>query len=244
MAIKKGWLLLLFGGLLLLVVGYFGHKQWRHAQLAKALHDPDPVVRMDAVRKAGPDGQGDLLIEALRDDDPDIRYVAAGMLRRVGPDNAEKIRGLLELSKDDHKYVREHAVESLRYLPAGARAFIYKGVEDEDPRIRAGSAYALAYFPGIEVGMGYRLSPPARPPGEEKTIARLIIPLMKDENLGVRKAAYFCLFSYALDEVEAARVVSTLQEALAETDQDARDLADRLLRWMKQPIRVGNRFSE
>jgi len=82
--------------------------------------------------------------------------------------------------------------------------------------------------------MGEDLSPPPRPPDEESTIAHLMIPLFKDENLEVRKASYFCLFSYWLEDEDAQQVVFALEEVPDETDKDARDLYVRLLRWMKQ----------
>jgi HEAT repeat protein len=193
MSLTKGWMLFL-GALLLLVVALVGYKYWRraqlHSQLATALHDPDPVVRMGAVRKLGRDGPSNLLIEALKDEDPDIRYVAVGSLGWGGLDNAEKVRHLLEVFKDDKAWVRKHGLEILRRLPAEFRPFIYKGVEDEDPRVRAGAAYVLARYP--PKGMD---QPPPLPVGEEKTIAQLVIPLIRDENLEVRKAVYYCLFS-------------------------------------------------
>src|SRR5207245_1690296 len=171
-------LLLVLGGLLVLVLAFVGYDRWRQPGLAKALHDPDPVIRMDAVRKAGRTGNEDLLIEALHDDDPDIRYVAAWGLGGEGSER--KVRALLELCKDDNAYVRKGALKTLIFLPAGTRRFIYKGVEDADPRVRAVTAYSLVYLPTRRFDMGGD-PPPPRPKGEDKTIARLIIPLMKDE---------------------------------------------------------------
>ena len=80
---NKGWLVF-FGVLLFLALAYLGYGRWRHSQLVEALHDADPVVRMNAVRKAGKAGHEALLIEALHDDDPDIRYVAAWDLEGHG----------------------------------------------------------------------------------------------------------------------------------------------------------------
>jgi HEAT repeat protein len=208
--------------------------------LLKALHDPDPVIRMDTVRKAGKSGDGDLLMEALHDDDPDIRYVAA---RSLGGGSEKKVRALLELCKDDHAYVRKEALHALKFLPPGARTFLYRGVENDDPQIRAATAYALVYVPPHHV-MGMEFPPPPRPPEEEKTIARLMIPLMKDKDLEVRKAAYFCLFSYWLENEEAQQVISALEGAPPETDEDARDLSERLSRWMKQKKPPRNRYRD
>jgi len=228
MANRKGWLFF-FGGLLLLGLIYLGvHNPWRHAQLAKALHDPDPVIRMNAVRKAAKAGFEDLLIEASHEDDADIRYVAAWDLGGTG--SAEMVHALLELFKDDHTYVRERALETLKYLSPIARKFLYKEVEHEDPRIRAATAYALVYVPPIRVVMGSAMPPPPRPPKDKEIVVTLMTRLLKDDNVEVRKAAYFCLFSYGLGTEEALRVRSALEEGPEEKDQDARDLKNRLKR--------------
>ncbi len=223
---KNRWLLIL-GGLLILGLCYVVHGRWRHSQFVKALHDHDPVVRMDAVRKAATNGEHDLLIEALHDEDPDIRYIATWNLR-VGSKNSKTIRALLKASKDPHSYVRKEALDILRYSPAEARKFIYQGAEDDDPGIRAGAAYALIYIPRLGSGMMGRMDPPPRPPEERETVVSLMTRLLKDDNLEVRKAASFCLFSYHLETEEALRVLSALEESPQETDEDARALADRL----------------
>jgi hypothetical protein len=222
----KGWLLF-FGALLVLGLAYVGYGRWRHAQLVKALHDPDPVIRMDAVRRAGKSYHEDLLIEALHDGDPDIRYVATWELRGG---SEKEVHAFLELFKDDSAYVRELAQKKLKYLPTKARHFLYKGVEDADPRIRAGSAYALVYIPRLGYPQMGRIDPPPRPPQEKETVVSLMTHLLNDDNVEVRKAASFCLFSYSLENEQAVRVLSILEESPNETDQDARDLVDRLKR--------------
>ncbi len=230
---NKGWLVF-FGVSLFLALAYVGYGRWRHSQLNKALRDPDPVVRIDAVRKAGKEGYADLLVKAMKDDDPDIRCVAAGSLRSVGSHDAEQVRALLEASNDEHKYVREKALDTLRYLPARARKYIYKAVDEQDPRFRAGAAYALVYVPGEIMG---REDPPPRPPQDKQIVVSLMTHLLKDDNVEVRKAASFCLFSYHLEIEEALRVRSALEQSPEETDQDARDLADRLKRVAEQQSR-------
>lgn len=235
MSNKKGWLLIL-GGMLILIFAYVGYHHRQYSQLAKALHDPDPVVRMDLVRKAGRVDQGDLLIEALHDEDPDIRYVATHRLILDGSNDSKKVRGLLELSKDKHSYVRKEALEKLRYAPAAARPFIYEGVDDPDSGIRAAVAYALIYVPDKDLGMAIIKAPP-RPPDEREIVVSLMIRLLKDDNVEVRKAASFCLFGYHFETEEALRVRQALEESPREMDQDARDLADRLKRAAEQQAR-------
>jgi HEAT repeat protein len=226
-AMTKNRRLLILGGLLIFGLCYVVQSRWRHSQLVKALRDPDPVVRMDAVRKAATNGEQDLLIEALHDEDPDIRYIATWHLR-VGSKNSKTIRALLEASKDGHSYVRKEALDILRYSPAEARKFIYQGAEDDDPGIRAGAVYALTYIPrlgGLTMG---GVEPPPRPPEERLIVVSLMIRLLRDDKLEVRKAASFCLFSYHLETQEAHQVLSALERSPEETDEDARALADRL----------------
>jgi HEAT repeat protein len=224
-------LLFVLGGLLVLVLAFVGYDRWRKSPLINALHDPDPVIRMDAVRKAGKAGNEDLLIEALHDDDPDIRYVAAS---RLGGEGSEKkVRALLVLCKDEQRYVRKEALHSLKFLPPRTRPFLYKGAEDSDPQIREATAYALVYVPPDPYVMG-EMPPPPRPAKDREGVVSLMTRLLKDENVEVRKAASFCLFGYHLEKEEALNVLSALQEVPEENDQDARDLADRLIRAAKQ----------
>jgi hypothetical protein len=228
---KKRWLLVI-AGLLTVALAYFGYTRWQKSQLAKALHDPDPVVRMDAVRKAGQKGHGNLLLEALRDEDPDIRFVAASSIGPLGSRDSEKVRALLMLYSDDHAYVWKEALHTLRYATPEARPFIYKAAADENAQIRAAAAYALVYVPRLgEMG---RIAPPPRPPNEKEIVVSHMTWLLKDDNVEVRKAASFCLFGYPFNGEEAERIRSALNEAPLEVDQDARDLSSRLKKAAEQ----------
>jgi HEAT repeat protein len=158
---------------------WWGYRQWQYHKLATALHDPDPVVRMAAVRKADHAG---LLFGALRDEDPDIRFVATQQLHGVGADNAKKVHMLLEVLKDDDRPgVRRGALDTLRHVSPGARPFIYKALEDTDPRVRASAAIALA----LPDPMG----DPRRPLGEREAITPLLKRLLEDEDEEVRSNA-------------------------------------------------------
>jgi HEAT repeat protein len=228
MTANRGWLLI-FLALPILVLAYLGYTRWRDSQIAEALKNPDPVVRMDAVRKAGQGGHGNLLVQALRDEDPDIRFVAASSIGPLGPGDSDRIRALLELWKDDHDYVRKEARHTLQFASPDGRKLIYKAVEDKDPKIRAAAIHALLYVPPIRV-MGMEYPPPPRPAGDREMVVSQMIRLLKDEDLEVRKAASFCLFSYNFKSDEAQRILSALKEAPEENDQDARDLVNRLKR--------------
>jgi HEAT repeat protein len=225
---NKGWLLF-FGGLLVLALAYSGYGRWRHFQLAKALHNSDPVIRINAAREAAKANHADLLVEALLDEDPDVRYVAIYSLGAVASNDRQRVQGLLEALKDDHANIRKEAIRILKHLPAGVRHRVYKGVEDEDSRVRSGTAYALVYLPKLGITMSME-EPPTRPAKDREVVVALMTGLLKDDDVEVRKAAAFCLFSYHLETEEALRVRSALEEGPKETDQDARDLADRLMR--------------
>ena len=183
---SKGALIAL-GIAVLLGLLWWGYRQWQHYQLARALHDPDPVVRIGAVRSAGKASQADILIEALNDEDPDIRFVAVHLLGRLGADTEQRVRALLEILQDDRPSVRREALNTLRSLPAGARPLLYRALEDEDPRIRAGSALALLRTPDTMIG---RIP---RPPGEGETIIPILTKLLDDEDAEVRQNAALAL---------------------------------------------------
>ena len=72
------------------------------------------------------------------------------------------------------------------------------------------------------------VEPPPRPPEEKEIVVSLVTRLLKDDNVEVRKAAYFCLFGYHLEADEPRHVLSALEESPEETDKDAGELKDRL----------------
>jgi HEAT repeat protein len=142
---------------------------------------------MAAVRSAGKAAHADLLLEALKDEDPDIRFVAVQSLRGVGADNAKVVRALLEVVKDDDRaWVRREALTMLRLTPSGGRPFIYQALGDQDPRIRAGAILALAAYPYTMAGF-------TRPPGEREKIIPLLEKLLEDEDSEVRGNAALVL---------------------------------------------------
>src|SRR5437868_368950 len=77
---------------------------------AAALKDPSPAVRAWAVRKLPHDGNMQLLVEALNDEDPDVRLLA---VQRLGGRGSWTARTLVPMLKDSHGAVRCEAGWSL-----------------------------------------------------------------------------------------------------------------------------------
>jgi HEAT repeat protein len=173
------------GIVVLLASLWWGYRQWQHHKLAIALNDPDPVVRMAAVRSAAKADRADLLFAALKDDDPDIRFVAVQSLH--GGDNAKMVRALLEVLRDDRPWIGREALTRLRHMSPAARLFVYQALEDQDPRIRVGAALALLVERNPMMGRT------PRPPGERETIIPLLTKLLDDEDREVRDAAALVL---------------------------------------------------
>ena len=170
------------GIVVLLASLWWGYRQWQHQKLAIALHDPDPVVRMAAVRSAGKAGQVGPLLEGLSDENPDIRLVAAQLLGYSESKTKEAIQALLAILKDDHAGVRREGAEALyRMLPEAAPA-LYNALEDNNPRVRSGAA--LAFDNPVSDKM-----PRPRVPGERETIIPLLTKLLEDKDEEVRHNA-------------------------------------------------------
>lgn len=86
---------------------------WRNAP---TLDDPNPAVRVAALRAIGSRGHVDLLIRGLQDEDADVRYVAAVELPARGRDAGSHVKELIALLKDEHKHVRGAAIGTLNAI--------------------------------------------------------------------------------------------------------------------------------
>jgi HEAT repeat protein len=92
-------------------------------ELAAALRDPDPFLRVEALeRSVGVDGAAELVVWALHDDYPLVRREAVRALSRIGGTAAA--RALVQVAAHDlSAEVREEAVTALAaMLRPGATA--------------------------------------------------------------------------------------------------------------------------
>jgi HEAT repeat protein len=149
---------------------------------AASLSDENPAVRAAAIRAMGWYGDANLLSEALRDENADVRLLAAQHLGGRGPQGERRAAALVDALKDSHAGVRQAAAESLCSIgPESAQALI-KSVSDPDPRVRAGAALALG-----DVGLSKESR--QRAPDEVQTITPLLNKLLDDEDAEVRRNA-------------------------------------------------------
>ncbi len=137
------------------------------AVIARALADPDAVVRRRAASLAGgavvagPDGVGALvacLVETLADTDPLVAEAAAWALGETGggPGSEAAVDGLCAVARDhDDPLVRESAVAALGAIGAPEALDVVLGALDGPPALRRRAAVALAGFddPRVDAGL-------------------------------------------------------------------------------------------
>jgi HEAT repeat protein len=165
--------------LVLLVAGARWVARLGAANTAARLKDPSPAVRVAAIRDSQERIPDDLLIEALKDEDADVRLVAA---RYLHGRNDSSIRALLDALRDKHAGVRRQAAESLCEIGAPAVPRLCEALNDPDPRVCAGAALALSDVAGPKGGR-------QRDQAELDTVIPLLRALLKDEDAEVRRNA-------------------------------------------------------
>jgi HEAT repeat protein len=167
--------------LLALALGAAG--LWAHrgqADPAAKLQDPNPAVRVAAIRDSRGPLSADLLRAALKDEDADVRLVAAQHLGYGGDER--NIRALVETLGDPHAGVRRQAAESLCRIGAPTVPQLCEALKDADPHVRAEAAVALS---NVAWGKDFR----KRDRTELDTVVPLLRSLLKDEDAEVRRNA-------------------------------------------------------
>ena len=149
---------------------------------AASVRDENPAVRATAIRAMGWYGDANLLIEALRDENADVRLLAAQHLGGEGPQGERRAAALVDALKDPHAGVRRVAAESLCSIGSESAPALIKALTDPDPRMRAGAALSLG-----DVGMDRESR--QRAPNEVQTITPLLNKLLDDEDAEVRRNA-------------------------------------------------------
>jgi HEAT repeat protein len=153
------------------------------AGAAARLKDPNPAVRVAAIRDSQERLPPHLLIGALQDEDADVRLVAAQRLR--GQDEAS-IRALVSALGDRHAGVRRQAAESLCWIGAPAVPQLCEALKAPDPHVRAEAALALSDVARWKDSR-------RRDQAELDTVVPLLRSLLKDEDAGVRRNAEIAL---------------------------------------------------
>jgi hypothetical protein len=127
--------------------------RWRKEDL----QDADPAVRATALRTAP--GVGiERLIQALEDEDVDVRLLAAQRLH-----DPEALVGALG---DRHLGVSREAARSLGDIGWAAWRYLVEAMEDPRPRVRAGAVLALVFSAGDKFPSSWpsreQMEPPLR----------------------------------------------------------------------------------
>lgn len=187
--------------------------------LIAALKDSDSRVRRDAVTSLGriynlttkgPEVRGVVLalIEALGDEDLEVRVSAASALGGIGPEARAGVPALVKLLNDPSEAVRIQAANvlasfaGLGELGSETRDATYSLVvllKDKSPSMRSSAANAIG-----------AIGPEAR------TAIPNLMALLKDENPEVRRAAAFAL---AMMRQEAKAAIPSLLSLL--NDEEA-----------------------
>jgi HEAT repeat protein len=154
---------------------------YRHNSLA-AFRDPNPAVRVAAIRALGWHGDPHVLIPALRDENADVRLLAAQLLGGPGPEGKPRAEALVEAFDDPHVGVRREALESLCRVGPESGPVLCRALTDPRPRVRAGAARAL-------IGAGCWKEERDRAPDEIETALPLLRKLLADEDADVRRCA-------------------------------------------------------
>lgn len=157
----------------------FTLSHWRHSP---SIDDPNPAVRVAALRATGWDGHVALLTRALQDEDADVRLVAAMYLPRRRGKAEPSVKALVALLRDKHEGVRREAAEALFTIGTTAAPALVSALSDTDPHVRAKAAWALRVVAYKDKGREVS-------PDELASIASSLEKMQRDEDDEVRRSA-------------------------------------------------------
>jgi HEAT repeat protein len=159
---------------------------WRWNRNGRDWNEMTSAERVAAIRDERR-SDADILIAALKDNDPDVRIVAAQHIGRSSGRETEGVMALVAALGDAHAGVRREAAEALCHLGAVSGPALCDALNDPNPRVRAGAALALG---DVGFSMGMRRT---RAPGEEAIIEPILKELLHDDDPEVRKNAAHAL---------------------------------------------------
>jgi HEAT repeat protein len=145
--------------------------------------DTNPAVRVAAIRDVKESIHINLLIEALHDEDAEVRMVAVQRLHWQAREAANSVPSLIETLKDKHAGIRLEAAKTLSEIGPPAGKALIEALRNPDSLVRSGAALALAGV-GKAMGLGR-----VRADGEAEAIVPILKELLQDEDLEVRRNA-------------------------------------------------------
>ena len=154
-----------------------------------SLDDPNPAMRVAAVRATGSHGDVDLLMRALQDEDKDVRLVAAAYLAGRREEAGPSAKTLVSLLKDKHEGVRREASRALSAIGAPAASALVEALSDPDPRVRNAALDGLG-------DIGRPKEERLRSPEERALVISALQRIMRnDDDANIRQKAR-ALFRY------------------------------------------------
>lgn len=172
----------------------------------------------------------DILIEALSENDPDIRNRAAKALGEINDPIA--VPHLINALNDENASVQWRVLEALAKIKEPAVLPLIGALSDEDPDIRSGAACALG-----EIGDNRAIMPLVKnlkdenPKSRWKTVLSLIkfgeqsvnplIEVLKEDNIMVKKKAI-----EALEEIASSDALEALLALSQDADYNVRHEAE------------------
>jgi HEAT repeat protein len=196
-------------------------------ELIKELKEDSPKIRANAAKKLGkrPDDKSIVvptLIEALKDEDGNVRFYAAEALGRIKDPSA--VPALIEASKDEVTFIRENAIQSLVQIgdPSAVPVFI-EALNDTNTGIRWHAIAGLAklgdesVIPALlEVG-NPRATAGAISEIRRRAKVLTLIAALKDSSPEVRRGV-----ASALGSLKDKSAIPALKEALKDSDEEVR----------------------
>ena len=178
---------------------------WGPRVLVQALGDEDVFVRSPAARVLGEMGLEAVppLIQALEDENVQVRGGAVWALRLMGPEAKEAVPALIQALGDEDVFVCRDAALALGEIgpEEGVILALSQALEDEEWLVRRAAARVLGNI------------------GPEEGVVVALIEALEDENVQVRGGAAIALREIGPEAVEA---VPALVQALGDEESFVR----------------------
>ncbi|MCJ7444788.1 MAG: HEAT repeat domain-containing protein [Methanotrichaceae archaeon] len=191
--------------------------------LALAINDTDSTVRAAAVnglRKLRSPKANYLLIQALKDPDPNVRLNAVVSIEDIVlSEDTEFVDPLIVALNDTNPDIRMYAASALGKLKDSKAAYpLSQSIKDPVPSVRISAGLALAAIG--KTGLGFVEDP--------------LIELLKDKDPNIRSIS-----ASLLGNIQTSKVIPPLIQSLNDSDHYVRSVAASALGKLKDPIASG-----